>query len=231
MSITNEIREYLSERGIRAYGFADLSCLSPVIREKFDYGIVMGLTYSKEAIENNKNGNPAQYYDEFTAINKALPELATGVAKLLTEKGYKAWAKVQSTVVQDEDFRTVLPHKTVATLSGLGWIGKNALLVTEEFGSALRLVVVLTNAPLECGTPVKESKCSANCMTCMDICPGHAPLGGLWSQSIDRDSFFNAHACRDAARARAKELLGINETVCGLCIANCPFTKAALGFT
>jgi epoxyqueuosine reductase QueG len=35
--------------------------------------------------------------------------------------------------IDPETLSTALPHKTVATKSGLGWIGKNALLVTRPF--------------------------------------------------------------------------------------------------
>ena len=151
-------------------------------------------------------------------------------ANFLTDRGYKALPKTTPTVVQDEDYRTILPHKTVATLSGIGWIGKCALLVTNEVGSALRLTVVLTNALLDCGRPVMKSLCAPDCTICTDICLGKALHGGLWAVGIDRDVFFNAHACRPAARVHAKTALGIDETLCGLCISSCPFTKKGLGY-
>ncbi|MCL1821167.1 MAG: hypothetical protein FWG36_11015, partial [Oscillospiraceae bacterium] len=59
---------------------------------------------------------------------------------------------------------------------------------------------------------------------------GKAPLGGLWEVGVDRDTFFNAHACQSAARARGKEFFGIDETMCGLCVSSCPFTKRELGY-
>lgn len=230
MDLNTEITSLLQKEGCDIVGFADLRCLSKEARQNFDSGILIALSYTKEAMQDNKNGLPQRYYDEFNSINRRLPELATLTAKYLTEKGYKALAKVSSMVVQDEDYRTVLPHKTVATLSGVGWIGKCATLVTREVGSALRLTVVLTDAPLQCGTPITKSLCASNCTACVDVCPGKAPLGGLWEVGIDRDTFFNAHACRPAARAHAKAALNIDETVCALCISNCPFTKLGLGY-
>jgi epoxyqueuosine reductase QueG len=133
-------------------------------------------------------------------------------------------------IVLDKDWRSILPHKTVATLAGIGWIGKCANLVTNEAGSALRFIVVLTNAPLDCGEPISKSFCPANCNICADVCPGNAPLGSLWEVGVDRNTFFDAHACSKAARARAKEKLGIDMAVCGLCISNCPFTQKGLGY-
>jgi len=84
--------------------------------------------------------------------------------------------------------RTALPHKTVATNSGLGWIGKSALFVTGQVGSAVRLSSLVTNAPLEYGRSVTESKC-VSCMACTRACPAHAISGREWSVEIDRDDF------------------------------------------
>jgi epoxyqueuosine reductase QueG len=230
MSLNNEITSMLNHEGCDIIGFADLHGLSNEARQNFNYGILIALTYTKEAMLDNKNGDPRKYYQEFKAMNERLPGLAGITADFLVGKGYKAFAKITSAIVYDEEYRTVLPHKTVATLSGVGWIGKCALLVTKEAGSALRLVVVLTDAPLTCGKPIVKSKCPSDCAICADVCPGKAPLGGLWEAGVDRDVFFNAHGCRSAARARAKATLGIEETICGLCISNCPFTQRCLGY-
>lgn len=228
MALNNEIISLLKKEKCSIVDFADLRSLPKETRQNFDYGIVLALSYSKDAINDNKNGLPQKYYEQFKEMNIRLNELATLTAKYLTDKGHKALGKVQSTVVQDEDLRTVLPHKTVATLAGIGWIGKCALLVTDEVGSALRITVVLTDAPLDCGTPITKSKCPADCNICRSVCPGKAPLGGLWSVDTDRSEFFDAKACREGARNRAKATLGVDETVCGLCIANCPFTIQGL---
>ena len=230
ISLNNEIITLLKQEGCDIVGFADLRCLSKEVRQNFDNGILIALPYSKEAMKDNKNGLPQRYYEEFTLINRRLPELATMTTNFLVDKGYKALAKITPTVVQDEDYRTVLPHKTVATLSGIGWIGKCALLVNNESGSALRLTAVLTDASFDCGTPVTKSICPPDCIICADVCPGKALLGGVWEAGVDRDTFFNAHACRPAARTHAKTALGIDETLCGLCISNCPFTKRGLGY-
>ena len=83
----------------------------------------------------------------------------------------------------------MLPHKTAATLAGMGWIGKCAMLVTNETGSALRLTVVLTDALFEHGKPVIKSHCSPDCMACVNACPVNAPSGKIWEAGTDRDDF------------------------------------------
>ena len=77
---------------------------------------------------------------------------------------------------------TILPHKKIAVLSGLGWIGINNLLVTEQYGSALAMCSVLTDMPLK----VKEAsiilpKCG-KCKLCVEICPVQALHGTTWEK-------------------------------------------------
>ena len=230
MSLSNELREYLNELGCDTVGFADLRCLPDEARQNFDYGILIALPFSKQAMQENMNGLPQKYDEEHEPMNRRFKELKKLTADFLISRGYDAVTDTPASVINNENLRALLSQKTVATLSGIGWIGKNAMLITSKFGSAVRLTVVLTNAPLECGTPVTKSMCDPNCTICADICPGKAPLGGLWEVGVDRDMFFDAHACHKAARKRAKETLNIEQTMCGLCISNCPFTKKGLGY-
>ena len=230
MGITGEIRGFLQEQGCTIVGFANLCVLPIDVRRGHANGILLGLPYTTVAMAENRSGRPARYYAEYTAMNERLPVLAEQTAQLLASHGYKAEPNTQTTVSKAGDYRTVLPHKTVATLSGVGWIGKCATLVTKEIGAALRLNVVLTDAPVECGTPITESKCPEFCQICAKICPGGAPSGIPWKRGIDRNEFFDVHACFDAAQERARSLLQIEKTVCGLCIANCPFTREGLGY-
>ena len=230
MSLNKEIINLLNQAGCNIIGFADLRCLPEESRQNFDYGILMALPYTKEAMQENINGSPQRYYDENEKITQRLRELRNLTAEFLAGRGYEALTNTPASVINDDTLRSLLPQKTVATLSGVGWIGKCAMLVTNEVGSALRLTVVLINAPLDCGTPVTKSMCDPDCTVCADVCPGKAPLGGLWEVGVDRDDFFNARACYSASRTRTKKLLGIDESRCGLCVSHCPFTKRGLGY-
>jgi len=230
VTVSEQLKNELYARGAALVGFAELTCLPKDARQYFDYGVAIAVSYTKEAMQENADGDPARYYSEMRALNQKLPELANFAAQFLIGAGYKALPKPSTAVAQDENLRSALPHKTIATLSGLGWIGRCAALVTREFGSAIRLVAVLTDAPLDCGVPVAESRCGDACRACRDVCPGHAVKGPKWHRSLEREAFYDAFNCRDAARARARATLGVDETVCGLCIAYCPFTRQALGY-
>ncbi len=61
--------------------------------------------------------------------------------------------------------------------AGLGSYGENGLLVTKEFGSAIRLAGVVTTAELEADAPLEQDLCD-HCGRCIDACPAQALSGG-----------------------------------------------------
>jgi epoxyqueuosine reductase QueG len=120
-----------------------------------------------------------------------------------------------------------LPHKTVASRAGIGWIGKCALLVTARYGSMIRLSSILTNAPFDGSEPIDESKCGG-CGACVFACPAGAVSGELWRAGVEREVFFDAVKCRKTAKERAALGFGGNATICGKCIEVCPYTRSYL---
>jgi epoxyqueuosine reductase QueG len=98
------------------------------------------------------------------------------------------------------------------------------LLVTETYGSAVRLTSILTDAPLPCGEPINDSRCG-DCVECVRACPGQAANGEKWQAGKPRDEFFDAKICQATARNLAKDRTGIEDTFCGICMAACPWTK------
>ncbi|MCF7958180.1 MAG: tRNA epoxyqueuosine(34) reductase QueG [Phycisphaerae bacterium] len=62
-----------------------------------------------------------------------------------------------------------LAEKYHAARAGLGWIGKNSLLLNETYGSWLLLGEIVTNLNLQPDNPVPE-KCGT-CQKCIDACP------------------------------------------------------------
>jgi epoxyqueuosine reductase QueG len=60
--------------------------------------------------------------------------------------------------------------------SGLGSYGENGLLVTREFGAAVRISGLVTAAVLETDPPLEEDVCD-HCMRCVEGCPADALSG------------------------------------------------------
>lgn len=72
----------------------------------------------------------------------------------------------------------ILSLKHAAVRAGLGKMGKNTLLINEQFGNMLWLGAVLLDKQLEADTPAEYQTCSPNCRICLDACPVNA-LDGI----------------------------------------------------
>ncbi|MFI4876597.1 MAG: tRNA epoxyqueuosine(34) reductase QueG [Blastopirellula sp. JB062] len=66
-----------------------------------------------------------------------------------------------------------LLERDFAQLSGLGWIGKNTLLLNKNAGSLFFLAALLTTVELEYDPPHAASHCGV-CTACLDVCPTDA---------------------------------------------------------
>lgn len=220
----SQIKAELLDKGAALVGFADLSQIPADARHSMRYAVSLAAALDPSIIANIRTGPTQEYYTEYRRLNALLSDLGKYTASMIRDYGYHAIPKEPTHVgIDPRTHSTTLPHKTVATRAGLGWIGKCALLVTEEYGSAIRLTTVLTDAELETSVPIDHSRCS-DCMACVDSCPGKAPSGKNWNVNAHRDSFFDAFACANAASERAITKIGIDDTICGICISVCPWT-------
>ena len=226
-ALNKEIKESLLRQGAAIVGFADLSDLPAESRDGYRYGISIAVELNPAIVKIIGNGPSLEYYNEYRSKSDKLVELAENCTGLLKARGFDARAQTRSVVNQDEKTkRTKLPHKTVATKAGLGWIGKCALLVTEEYGLAIRIISVLTNLNLDVGVPITESRCGT-CEECKKICPAGAVTGIQWKPGMNRDDFYHALDCRDKIKERGKGF-GLTEGTCGLCFWACPWTQKHL---
>ncbi|MCL2530911.1 MAG: hypothetical protein FWE40_01980 [Oscillospiraceae bacterium] len=184
--------EELICHGADLVGFADLTTLPAEVRENLPVGVCVAVVYPKEEFATRSN------HDCDKALRDRLDMLVTLGAELLQCLGYQAVAKTKAQVSRTKlsHHVTLLPHKTVATLAGIGWVGKSKLLVNEQYGSMLRLSNILTDAPLKCAAPI-ESRCE-NCMACITACPANGDITKCYSTP---------------------------EMICSKCIEACPYTQ------
>ncbi len=154
-----------------------------------------------------------------------LMKLEKRTVRFLKARGHKALA-----IPPDSDRRkgtfisklySLFNHKMAATSAGLGWIGKNGLLISPRHGPRLSLATVLTDARLRPDEPVEHCLC-ADCVLCVEHCPSQAITGAVWSRSAPFAELVRLASCRShKAAKRATE----GKPNCGLCINICPYGR------
>jgi len=222
--LTPDFKQELLNAGASLVGVANLSALPEAVRLGMPFGVAVAVKYPQWVIRGIGNGPTRDYFDHYHALNRQLDALVTMSAQRLTDMGYRATAQTLSFVRQSEDYRTALPHKTVATRAGLGWIGRCALLITPEYGSAVRISTLITDAPLAPDAPVDVSGCGS-CTACVTACPAGAIQGALWTPGLKREQLADVSRCYETARSLSARLLSEEITLCGKCIEVCPHTQ------
>ena len=226
MNSNIEIKAKLIEAGACLAGFADISDLPAGVTNSMTSAISMAVALDVSIVSEIANGPTNRYYQEYNRVNRFLADLCENVVEDLKNCGNKAVAIKPTVKGKDLDYKTLttpLPHKTIATRAGLGWIGKSALLITEKYGAAVRLATVLTNAELEAAKSLNASSCG-ECVKCVECCPAKAISGRNWELGLEREMIYDAFACCDTATRLSKKV-GISSVICGICINVCPWTQ------
>jgi len=221
-----QIESELIAAGASVVGFADVSELPPEARGEMTSAISIAVALDPSVVSGISQGPTVRYYHEYKRVNDLLTCLCASASGSLVSRGYQARAIEPTVSMKSQTMKTLmtpLPHKTAATRAGLGWIGKSALLITQGYGPALRLATVLTDAPLEPGEPVDDSRCG-DCTKCVDSCPAKAIAGRNWQKGTERQSIYDARACCAMAENLTASK-GIPARICGICIHACPWTQ------
>lgn len=124
----------------------------------------------------------------------------------------------------DINLTGTINNKWAATRAGLGWIGKNNLLITPEYGPQINIFGLLTDEDVKTGVPVDKSYCG-DCDLCVKNCLFHTIKGADWKPGVGRDDQVDYRRCHDGKNTFRKKLgrkLG-----CGKCMVSCPAGKKA----
>ncbi len=214
-----DLRKKILNLGASLVGFADLRKCLPKEFEDYPNGISIAVKLDDKIIDRIKNGPTKEYDKLYREVNHKLDKIAIKTKEIIEKKGYRAFIIEASNITDNEELKGLFPHKTAATQSGLGWIGKCALLVTKEYGPRVRLVTVLTDALLKTDSPIIESLCST-CKICKDYCPGNASKGINWNINMEREDIYDAAACNKVLKGFESKL-GLD--ICGICVSRCPY--------
>ena len=223
MNLTEELKQILYSAGADLVGIGDLSGVEQC---EYPMGVSVAVKVPRHIVLDLKNA-PTKEYNRYHSLKQKLNELVLAGEKFLKEKGFEAYAQTTDRVNVGKDRISKIPHKTVATRAGLGWIGRNCLLVTREHGSAVRISSLLTNAPLTCDKEEKESHCGG-CNLCVQQCPAQALYGTLWKAGMPRKDIMDVESCYQKQVEIMFENTGIKTDLCGKCFAVCVYTKKYL---
>lgn len=103
--------------------------------------------------------------DYHKLMRKRLTMLGNQLNELIGPMGFRAF--VDSAPILERAF---------AEKAGLGWIGKNTMVLNRQAGSYFFLGEILTDLPLTADTPNIKNHCGS-CTSCLDICPTQAFVG------------------------------------------------------
>ncbi len=147
------------------------------------------------------------YARAYMRLNRALNETSAAIAAEIGGIAIPATVEGLSSQVSHVEgyYAQRVSHRVAAELSGVGWRGRNELIVNPRFGCAIRLASVLTTAPIT-RTPPSTRGCG-ECRACLDACRFLDHKGKL-------DNY------REQFR-RYLVYLNLEDEVCGKCVKAC----------
>ncbi|MDR2084482.1 MAG: 4Fe-4S dicluster domain-containing protein [Bacteroidales bacterium] len=222
MSLLNEtVTNELKQHGIEFIYFVDISGLAEKQNRGFSSAVLFSVKCTPEylkRVNDNPNYVPdmvaRNYFDDDEHYCKEMEmyRISDLLSEFIEKKGYRVYSLSEDNQIATNNFegnKSMLPLKTLATHAGLGWIGKNNLLVNKEYGCCLNWGAVLTDIPLDTtlsGLPVVQC---GNCSICLDVCEPNALKGTVWKSGMEREEMIEVEKC----------------TTCLKCMVHCPWTQ------
>ncbi len=173
--------------------------------------LVVGAVAGEPLQHSNDHYTAARYAqgaDYHTVISTRLESLAVK----LKDCGIELWKVCV-------DIQPIL-ERELARRAGLGWIGKNSMLINPQYGSHLLLGVLLLDQLLPCDQPSKEL--CGRCDRCLQTCPNHA---------LVEPYVLDARRCLSYLTLENKKAVGVEQWPsghkmlfgCDLCQDCCPY--------
>ncbi len=156
--------DYMSKHGSKRWRPSELEPGTlRVISLRMDY---MDLSDNPELTLNDTSKAYISRYtlgrDYHKLIRKRLSKLITHIKTLASERQYRAF--VDSAPVLERAF---------AQQAGLGWFGKNTMIINRTAGSWFFLGEIYTDLALPIDPSYEKTHCG-NCTACLDLCPTNA---------------------------------------------------------
>ena len=216
-----EIQKRLSllakEWGADLVGFCAYEDSPTQLAPNLRYAMSIGVKLSDAVLSTIGDAPTYIYFQHYRTANALLDSIAFRLSREIEKLGYEAMPIAASqSQGKEAPYEGVVPHKTAAVLSGLGYVGKNGLFISTEYGSKLRLATILTDLPVEPLLPRLENGCG-DCEICKKACPAGAILGEVptpGGRNIDPEK------CSRYMKEKFQQIG--RGSVCGVCMRVCP---------
>ncbi|HUL23264.1 MAG TPA: hypothetical protein VLZ10_17550 [Thermodesulfobacteriota bacterium] len=216
---TEKLSALCRQWGSSLFGVADLRSfkkeeilLPSSLIDRLPFAISVGFHLSDAVLEEVENQPTPLYFHHYQRVNILLDTIGLVLTSTIQDLGYQAIPIAASQLVDWKTQKAHLSHKHVARAAGLGWIGRNNLLVNEQFGSRIRLVTILTGIPLIVSAPSVSVKDCGSCLDCLPVCPAGAIR--------ERQQDFDHLRCYEQLRIFVKTL-HFSHNICGVCVKAC----------
>ncbi|MGY2461864.1 tRNA epoxyqueuosine(34) reductase QueG [Vreelandella sulfidaeris] len=183
--------------------------------------ISVRMDYLPAEVESTKVlGQPSRAYvsryalgrDYHKLMRKRLALLAKKIEQAVGRFGYRAF--VDSAPVME---------RALAQKAGLGWFGKNAMLLNPKAGSLFFLGELYTDLPLPIDAPFEQEHCGS-CSACRTACPTGAIVDDKVVDSRKCISYLTIEL-HDAIPVELRRAMGNRIYGCDDCQLVCPFTR------
>jgi epoxyqueuosine reductase QueG len=230
MNLNTRIQDLTERWRADLVGVADLSTArdailaqgEPAVAEypyAISIGIILPHSVVNQLVRRAESAVAVSYGHLAYVVEQRLDLVGSQVYSFLQREGHSAMPIPAAQQVDDERICAVFSHKLAAHLAGLGWIGKNCLLVTPEVGPRACWTTVLTDAPLAATGGPMDERCGA-CVECVEVCPVSAFTGRAFREDEAREARFDASKCVQYFTEMEKDG---GRAVCSLCLYVCPY--------
>jgi len=211
-----ELKVAALELGFDLFGVAEVAglkagfLLEPKTRDRFPLAVSLGKALNDAVLDDIDDHPTPLYFHHYRQTNAFLDRGALLLADCIQKMGSAALPIAASQIIDWEGQRAHLSHKHVGRAAGLGWIGRNNILVSPGLGSRIRLVTVLTDMPLDAAKPLADG--CGTCRACVATCPASAIK--------ERREDFDHRACFEMLKDFQKRRL-VSQYICGVCVKAC----------
>lgn len=212
----SELKKLCLDWGADLFGVADITSLknefllSESAKKNAKRAISLGARVSRAILDEIEDKPTKIYFHHYRTLNMFLDQMALRLANLIQGQGFFALPIPASQIVDWQKQSAHLSHKKIGLLAGLGWIGRNNLLVNEKLGSQFRLVTVLTDMDLDSDKPL--SKDCGSCRLCIDVCP----VSAIKEKKED----FDYNKCFEQLKEFQRQHI-VDQYICGICVKAC----------